>query len=173
MTAPAADPAHRDAVAAAFTKAGIAPVVIQDSPGFILQRMRAMIANLGCEMAQIALATPADIDTAMKLGLNYPMGPLEIAEEMGGEADLRDPLGDPRRHPGPALPAVPMATPPGPAGAGGASDGLERDRFRSVDLNRDSPSNLLKVEQIHTIRCFHLIVIRSRRRRPRCRRCVR
>lgn len=83
MTAPAADPAHRDAVAAAFAKAGIAPTVIQDSPGFILQRMRAMIANLGCEMAQIALATPADIDTAMKLGLNYPKGPLEIAEEMG------------------------------------------------------------------------------------------
>lgn len=83
MAAPAADPAHRDAVAAAFAKAGIAPTVIQDSPGFILQRMRAMIANLGCEMAQIALATPADIDTAMKLGLNYPKGPLEIAEEMG------------------------------------------------------------------------------------------
>ncbi|MDF1791329.1 MAG: 3-hydroxyacyl-CoA dehydrogenase [Thalassobaculaceae bacterium] len=83
MTAPAADPVHRDAVAAAFAKAGIAPTVIQDSPGFILQRMRAMIANLGCEMAQIALATPSDIDTAMKLGLNYPLGPLEIAEEMG------------------------------------------------------------------------------------------
>src|SRR3546814_15894894 len=45
--------------------------------------MRAMIANLGCEMAQIGLASLADIDTAMKLGLNYPLGPLEIAEEMG------------------------------------------------------------------------------------------
>lgn len=83
MTAPGADPACRDAVAAAFAAAGIAPTVIQDSPGFILQRMRAMIANLGCEMAQIDLATPADIDTAMKLGLNYPLGPLEIAGEMG------------------------------------------------------------------------------------------
>lgn len=83
MTAPGADPAARDAVAAAVAAAGIAPTVIQDSPGFILQRMRAMIANLGCEMAQIDLATPADIDTAMKLGLNYPLGPLEIAEEVG------------------------------------------------------------------------------------------
>ncbi len=83
MIAPGADPAHRDAVAAAFAGAGIAPTVIADSPGFILQRMRSMIANLGCEMAQIALATPADIDTAMKLGLNYPLGPLEMAEQMG------------------------------------------------------------------------------------------
>lgn len=105
MTAPAADPAHRDAVAAAFAKAGIAPTVIQDSPGFILQRMRAMIANLGCEMAQIALATPADIDTAMKLGLNYPRGPLEIAEEMGVKrtyeilSAIHDATQDPRYRP--------------------------------------------------------------------------
>jgi 3-hydroxybutyryl-CoA dehydrogenase len=105
MTAPGADPAHRDAVAAAFAAAGIAPTVIQDSPGFILQRMRAMIANLGCEMAQIALATPADIDTAMKLGLNYPLGPLEIAEEMGVArtyaiiAAIHDATQDPRYRP--------------------------------------------------------------------------
>ncbi|MCR9072113.1 MAG: 3-hydroxyacyl-CoA dehydrogenase [Alphaproteobacteria bacterium] len=105
MTAPAADLAHRNAVAAAFAKAGIAPTVIQDSPGFILQRMRAMIANLGCEMAQIALATPADIDTAMKLGLNYPKGPLEIAEEMGVTrtyaiiSAIHEATGDPRYRP--------------------------------------------------------------------------
>src|SRR3546814_20253258 len=83
MTAPGADPRYRDSVATAFAKAGIAPTVIADSPGFILQRMRAMIANLGCEMAQIGLASLADIDTAMKLGLHYPLEPLEIAEEMG------------------------------------------------------------------------------------------
>ena len=83
MTAPGADPACRNAVAAAFAAAGVAPTVIQDSPGFILQRMRTMVANLGCEMAQIGLASPADIDTAMKLGLNYPMGPLELTEHMG------------------------------------------------------------------------------------------
>ncbi len=83
MTAPGAGPDARDAVAAAFARAGVAPTVIQDSPGFILQRMRTMIANLGCEMAQIGLATPEDIDTAMKLGLNYPLGPLEIVDDMG------------------------------------------------------------------------------------------
>ena len=42
-----------------------------------------MIANLGCYMAEVALATPDDIDLAMKLGLNYPLGPLELAADLG------------------------------------------------------------------------------------------
>jgi 3-hydroxybutyryl-CoA dehydrogenase len=56
---------------------------IQDSPGFVLQRILAMIANLGCELAQIGVATPADIDLAMKLAQNYPRGPLEWADWLG------------------------------------------------------------------------------------------
>ena len=42
-----------------------------------------MVANLGCYMAEIGLGTPADIDTAMRLGLCYPLGPLELAEDIG------------------------------------------------------------------------------------------
>jgi 3-hydroxybutyryl-CoA dehydrogenase len=42
-----------------------------------------MIANLGCELAQIGVATPADIDLAMKLAQNYPRGPLEWADWLG------------------------------------------------------------------------------------------
>ena len=57
--------------------------VIEDSPGFVLQRILAMVANLGCELAQIGVGTPADIDLAMKLAQNYPMGPIEIAEWLG------------------------------------------------------------------------------------------
>ena len=45
--------------------------------------MLAMIANLGCEMAQIGIAAPKEIDIAMKLGLNYPLGPLELADHIG------------------------------------------------------------------------------------------
>jgi 3-hydroxybutyryl-CoA dehydrogenase len=56
---------------------------IQDSPGFVLQRILAMVANLGCELAQIGVATPADVDLAMKLAQNYPMGPLEWADWLG------------------------------------------------------------------------------------------
>jgi 3-hydroxybutyryl-CoA dehydrogenase len=57
--------------------------LIQDSPGFVLQRMLAMVANLACELAQIGVGTPRDIDTAMKLAQNYPLGPLEWAERLG------------------------------------------------------------------------------------------
>ena len=56
---------------------------IADSPGFVLQRILAMVANLGCELAQSGIGTPEDIDTAMKLAQNYPFGPLEWAEKLG------------------------------------------------------------------------------------------
>ncbi|MGE0725684.1 MAG: 3-hydroxyacyl-CoA dehydrogenase family protein, partial [Alphaproteobacteria bacterium] len=83
MTAPGADPAILGAVAARVVANGRAVTAIRDSAGFIQQRVRAMVANLGCEMAQIAIAEPADIDTAMQLGLNYPQGPLAMADAMG------------------------------------------------------------------------------------------
>ncbi|MFN3936363.1 MAG: 3-hydroxyacyl-CoA dehydrogenase [Gemmobacter sp.] len=88
MTAPAADPAVRAAVVAALAPQR-AVTVIADSPGFIGQRIAAMVANLGCEMAQTQLAKPGDIDTAMRLGLNYPRGPLELADAMGPATVLR------------------------------------------------------------------------------------
>jgi 3-hydroxybutyryl-CoA dehydrogenase len=83
MTAPSADAAIGDAVAALLAAAGRAVTRITDSPGFIAQRITAMIANLGCEMAQMRLASPADIDKAMQLGLNYPFGPLGFADKLG------------------------------------------------------------------------------------------
>ncbi|BBK41005.1 3-hydroxyacyl-CoA dehydrogenase [Allostella vacuolata] len=83
MTAPGADPAILGAVAARIVANGRAVTAIKDSAGFIQQRLRAMIANLGCEMAQIGVAAPGDIDTAMQLGLNYPQGPLAMADQIG------------------------------------------------------------------------------------------
>jgi 3-hydroxybutyryl-CoA dehydrogenase len=83
MTALGADPAVRDAAAAMLASTGAKVTLIKDSPGFVAQRILAMIANLGCEMAQIGIATPADIDTAMTLGLNYPRGPLALADWLG------------------------------------------------------------------------------------------
>ncbi|MDB5583580.1 MAG: hypothetical protein JWR80_8756 [Bradyrhizobium sp.] len=62
---------------------GYAVETIKDSPGFVLQRILAMIANLGCELAQIGIGSPEDIDLAMKLAQNYPKGPLEWAEHLG------------------------------------------------------------------------------------------
>ena len=109
MTAPGADPAARDAVAALLAKNGRVVTAIKDSPGFIAQRMRAMIGNLGCEMAQTQLATPEDIDLAMRLGLNYPLGPLEIIDDLGVERShrimvaMQEVTGDPRYRPSPWL----------------------------------------------------------------------
>ena len=72
-----------EAVADWLRGLGFAVDIIKDSPGFVLQRILAMVANLGCELAQIGVGAPADIDTAMKLAQNYPLGPLEWAEKLG------------------------------------------------------------------------------------------
>ena len=83
MCAPGAHDVVRDAAAAILGRTGAKVTVIKDSPGFIAQRMCAMIANLGCEMAMIGIASAADVDTAMTLGLNYPRGPLALADWLG------------------------------------------------------------------------------------------
>lgn len=82
MCAPGVDALLRDAVIARL-QTGRKITLINDSPGFIGQRIAAMVANLGCEMAQTGVASPHDIDQAMRLGLNYPMGPLQMADHFG------------------------------------------------------------------------------------------
>lgn len=75
-----------DKVAVHLRAIGYSVAVIKDSPGFVAPRLIAMIANLGCEVAQIGVAEkPQDIDTAMRLAQNYPRGPLEWAEHLGLE----------------------------------------------------------------------------------------
>src|SRR5690242_11828882 len=59
MMPPNGDPQVRDAAAAMFAKAGTRVTLIKDSPGFIAQRIVSMIANLGCEMAMIGIASAA------------------------------------------------------------------------------------------------------------------
>jgi 3-hydroxybutyryl-CoA dehydrogenase len=76
-------------VEAWLTSQGFSVAIIKDSPGFVAPRMIAAIANLGCEMAQIGIASPQDIDLAMKLGLNYPRGPLEWADYLGPATTLK------------------------------------------------------------------------------------
>jgi 3-hydroxybutyryl-CoA dehydrogenase len=83
MTAPGADPAARAAVAALVVRSGRAATAIADSPGFVTQRVCAMVMNLGCEIAQMQLAEPAAIDTAFRLGFNYPLGPLAMTDRWG------------------------------------------------------------------------------------------
>jgi 3-hydroxybutyryl-CoA dehydrogenase len=62
---------------------GLSIEVIKDSPGFVAPRILAMIVNLACEIAQIGIGTPEDIDVAMRLAQNYPRGPFEWGEWLG------------------------------------------------------------------------------------------
>lgn len=98
----------RDAIQAGLARSR--PVsVIADSPGFVCQRVVAMIINIACDIAQQAIATPHDIDDAVRLGLGYPHGPLGWGDALGPATiltilqRLHDFYGDPRYRPSPWL----------------------------------------------------------------------
>ncbi len=109
MVTPATDPAMRDAAHGLLAADGQPVVVINDSPGFVAQRVVAQIVNIGCGVAQRAIATPADIDKGTKLGLGYPFGPLEWGDRLGAGRvlhileRLHAFYGEPRYRPSPWL----------------------------------------------------------------------
>jgi 3-hydroxybutyryl-CoA dehydrogenase len=63
-------------------------VVIKESPGFITSRVNALIGNEAFNMLQEGVASAADIDKALKLGLNHPMGPFEMVDLVGLDTRL-------------------------------------------------------------------------------------
>jgi 3-hydroxybutyryl-CoA dehydrogenase len=63
-------------------------VVIRESPGFITSRINAMIGNEAFYMLQEGVASAVDIDKALKLGLNHPMGPFELVDLVGLDTRL-------------------------------------------------------------------------------------
>jgi len=63
-------------------------VVIRESPGFITSRINAMIGNEAFYMLHEGIASAADIDKALKLGLNHPMGPFELVDLVGLDTRL-------------------------------------------------------------------------------------
>lgn len=109
MTTPLTAPAARDAAWAALAVDGTPVSVIHDSPGFVAQRVVAMIVNIACDMAQQRIATPEDIDCAVTLGLAYPRGPLALGDALGAATvlaileGLHDFYRDPRYRPSPWL----------------------------------------------------------------------
>jgi 3-hydroxybutyryl-CoA dehydrogenase len=64
-------------------------VLVKESPGFITSRVNAMIGNEAFLMLEEAIATPEDIDKALKLGLNHPMGPFEMVDLVGLDTRLK------------------------------------------------------------------------------------
>ena len=63
-------------------------VVVRESPGFVTSRINAMIGNEAFYMLQEGVASAADIDKALKLGLNHPMGPFELVDLVGLDTRL-------------------------------------------------------------------------------------
>jgi 3-hydroxybutyryl-CoA dehydrogenase len=109
MTTPLTTAAIRDAAHALFAADGTPVSVIRDSGGFVAQRVIACIVNIGCDIAQQRIASPADIDRAVTLGLGYPQGPLAFGDSLDAMKILtileamQDVYGDPRYRPSPWL----------------------------------------------------------------------
>jgi 3-hydroxybutyryl-CoA dehydrogenase len=77
-----------DAVVAVAEQMGKETVTVQESPGFITSRVNAMIGNEAFYMLEEGIATAEDIDKALKLGLNHPMGPFELVDLVGLDVRL-------------------------------------------------------------------------------------
>ena len=109
MTTPVTRAEVRDQAHGLFASDGVPVTVIGDSPGFIAQRILALIVNIACDIAQQKIASPTDIDLAVRLGLNYPNGPLAMGDALGPMKLLtilramQDFYGDPRYRPSPWL----------------------------------------------------------------------
>ena len=88
---------------------GVPVEVINDSPGFVIQRLIASVVNLGTEIAQKGIATPDTLDRAIQLALGYPKGPLAFGEHYGKQAiltvlnNMQATYGEPRYRPSPWL----------------------------------------------------------------------
>jgi 3-hydroxybutyryl-CoA dehydrogenase len=67
---------------------GKTPIVVADSPGFVASRLNCMLGNEALVMLEAGVADAEAIDTAARLGLNHPMGPLELLDLVGLDVRL-------------------------------------------------------------------------------------
>ena len=108
-TNPATRADMRDAAHALFARDGKAVSVIRDSGGFVTQRVVATIVNIASDMCQQRICSPQDLETAVTLGLAYPMGPLAMGNKLGPDSilevlfNLQTVYGDTRYRPSPWL----------------------------------------------------------------------
>ena len=99
----------RDAAHALFARDGKAVSVIRDSGGFVTQRVVAAIVNIASDICQQQICSPRDLETAVTLGLGYPLGPLAMGDRWGPTnildvlSTLQSLYGDTRYRPNPWL----------------------------------------------------------------------
>jgi len=109
MTTPVTKPEVRDAAHALLAADGVPVSVINDSTGFVAQRVVAHIVNVGCDIMQMRICSPEDLDRAVMLGLGYPRGPLGFGDALGAQRiltvleNMHDFLQEPRYRPSPWL----------------------------------------------------------------------
>lgn len=108
-TNPATRTDMRDAAHALFARDGKAVSVIRDSGGFVTQRVVAAIVNIASDICQQGICSPKDLETAVTLGLGYPMGPLAMGDRYGPTNvlevlfNMQTVYGDQRYRPSPWL----------------------------------------------------------------------
>jgi len=81
-------PATLETIEAVSRAMGKETVLVKESPGFITSRVNATIGNEAFYMLMEGVASPRDIDKALKLGLNHPMGPFELVDLVGLDTRL-------------------------------------------------------------------------------------
>jgi 3-hydroxybutyryl-CoA dehydrogenase len=90
-------------------KLGKTPVAVNDAPGFVSNRVLMPLINEAAYCVMEGVATPEAVDAVMKLGMNHPMGPLELADFIGLDVCvdilhvLQEGLGDPKYRACPLL----------------------------------------------------------------------
>ena len=73
----------KDKIIGLLKSIDLEPVEVKDSPGFIVNRLLIPYINKAVDLLYEATASRDDIDKAMRLGANHPMGPLELADHIG------------------------------------------------------------------------------------------
>jgi 3-hydroxybutyryl-CoA dehydrogenase len=81
-------PAVRDAAVAVVRRMGKEPIVVADSPGFASSRLGITLGLEAMRMVEEGVASPEDIDRAMTLGYNHPVGPLRLTDMVGLDVRL-------------------------------------------------------------------------------------
>jgi 3-hydroxybutyryl-CoA dehydrogenase len=98
-----------DATMELATKLGKTPVAVNDAPGFVSNRVLMPLINEAAYCVMEGVAAPEAVDQVMKLGMNHPMGPLELADFIGLDVCvdimhvLHEGLGDPKYRACPLL----------------------------------------------------------------------